>query len=439
MTAEALALGYPPRGKAWFSAVVIFLIAAIATADRMAISMLIGPIKREFAIGDFQASLLVGLAFTLFYILFLVPIGWLADRVSRRKVLAVCLVIWSLATIACGFAGSFISLFVLRMLVGSGEAGMAPCVHGIIGSSFPRHKLAKPLALQGIGFQVGGAAGIAAAGAIMAAGAQGAFSNWPVLGDMAAWRISFVLIGVPGLLAVALVPLLQDRGTDQAAAFGTGVGLWEFLRANAAISTLALLAGGFSAAGLGAITGWLPEFMQRTLGMSPIGAGATMGSFLLFAALVGQGGFSVLVDFCAARGMHDAPVRLGIVPTALAVPLCWLGWQADSEAAFLPWLAAILLCIAPGNAINNTVVQMIAPPQLRSRLSSLMILVISVIGFSGGPALVGWLSEYVVGEERLGLALQLATAGGLAIAVVLLALLRPRLAAYVAQQEGTAP
>lgn len=438
MTAEAPATGFPPRGRAWLSACVIFVIAAIATADRMAISMLIGPIKREFAIGDFQASLLVGLAFTLFYILFLLPIGWAADRLSRRKVLALCLVIWSLATVACGFAGSFISLFVLRMLVGSGEAGMAPCVHGIIGASFPRHQLAKPLALQGIGFQVGGAAGIAAAGAILAAGASGAFAGWPVLGDMAAWRVAFVLIGLPGLLAVLLVPLLHDVPAVQRASQVEVAKLAPFLKANATLVTLALLCGGFSAVGLGAVTGWMPEFMQRALGMSPLAAGATMGSLLLLAALAGQGGYSVLVDWYAARGMPDAPVRLGLVPTALAVPICWFAWQAGSEAEFRPWLIAMLLCLAPGNALNNTVAQMIAPPELRSRMSALMILVISVIGFSGGPALVGWLSQYAVGEARLGLALQLVTAGAMAVTLLLLLLLRPRLAAYVAQQEASA-
>ncbi|MEQ1495776.1 MAG: MFS transporter [Novosphingobium sp.] len=426
---------YPARRTAWISAIVVFFIAAIATADRMAIAMLIGPIKQEFRIGDFQASLLVGLAFTLFYILFLLPIGWAADRWSRRKVLAVCLVIWSLATAACGFAGGFISLFLLRMLVGAGEAGMAPCVHAVIGNSFPREALAKPLALQGIGFQVGGAAGVAAAGAVLAAGASGTFADWPVLGGMAAWRVAFVLIGLPGLLAVLLVPLLYDRAQSEQPAAMPGASLLPFLREHSVLVTLLLLNAGFSAVGLGAVTGWLPEFMQRTLGMTPMAAGATMGSFLLLAAFAGQGGYSVLVDFFASRGMIDAPVRLGLVPTFLAIPLAWIAYQAATEATFLPWLIAMLLCLAPGNAINNTVMQMIAPPELRSRLVALMILVISVIGFSGGPALVGWLSEYVVGEARLGLALQLVTTGSMAVTLVLLLLLRGRLVAFIESRD----
>lgn len=315
---------------------------------------------------------------------------------------------------------------------------MAPCVHAVIGNSFPREALAKPLALQGIGFQVGGAAGVAAAGAVLAAGASGTFASWPVLGGLAAWRVAFVLIGLPGLLAVLLVPLLYDRAPGERATAGQGAGLLPFLRQHSVLITLLLLNAGFSAVGLGAVTGWLPEFMQRTLAMTPLAAGATMGSFLLLAAFVGQGGYSVLVDFFAARGMIDAPVRLGLLPTLLAIPLAWIAYQATTEATFLPWLIAMLLCLAPGNAINNTVMQMIAPPELRSRMVALMILVISVIGFSGGPALVGWLSEYVVGEARLGLALQLVTTGSMAVTLIMLLLLRGRLVAFIASRDAAA-
>src|SRR3990170_1427297 len=201
---------YPPRGKAWRSAIIIFVLSAIALADRMAISMLIGPIKQEFGIGDFQASLLIGVAFTLFYVIFLLPIGVAADRFSRAKVLGICLFIWSIATVACGFATGFISLFVLRMLMGAGEASIGPCSHGIIGASFPREALSKPLALQGIGFQVGPAIGVAGAGAILGAGAAGAFEGIPLLADLAPWRVAFVLIGMPGLLALLLIPFLHD-------------------------------------------------------------------------------------------------------------------------------------------------------------------------------------------------------------------------------------
>jgi MFS family permease len=428
---------YPPRSVAWRSAIIIFVITAIAMADRMSIAMLIGPIKKDFVIGDFQASLLVGAAFTSFYVLFLIPVGFAADRFSRRKVLTVCLFLWSLATIACGWVEGFVALFLMRMLVGAGEAGLAPSVHGIIGDSFPRNAIAKPLALQGIGFQVGSAVGVAAAGAILSAGAAGAFAGLPLIGDMPAWRIAFVFIGIPGLLALLLIPLLHDpkEAAPRPASTAPQAPLLPFLKDNATLVSLMLLASGFSAMGLGAVTAWGPEYLQRVQGIPPIQTGAMLGSLLLLAAFAGQGVYAIIVDWCAARGMRDATIRIGLIPLAASVIIAWLAFNAETSGNFLPWLAALLICIAPCNAISNTLVQQIAPPPLRSRLAAMSIFVISVIGFTGGPALVGWLSQYVFGEAHLGRALQLVIAGAMAISLLLLLMVRPRFLACLARRD----
>lgn len=428
------AVHYPPRSLAWRSAAIIFVISAIATADRMGIAMLIGPIKQDFGIGDFQASLLVGAAFTSFYMLFLLPIGWAADRLSRRKVLGICLFIWSLATVACGWATGFVMLFVLRMLVGAGEAALAPCCHGILGDSFPREALAKPLAAQGIGFQVGSALGVAAAGAILTVNQAGAFQGWPLLGSMEGWRIAFVLIGLPGLLALLLIGMLHDpreRGMARGAA-AQSAPITPFLRANPALVALTLLATGFSAVGLGCVTAWLPEYLQRAHGISPMQAGATLGSLMLAAAFIGQGGYAIVADWFAARGVKDAALRVGLVPVLLAIPLAWIAFQTQDRGAFMLWVTAMLLCIAPCNAMSNTLVQSIAPPALRSRMAAMSILAVSLFGFTLGPMLVGGLSQYVFGEANLGAALQVAISGAMAATLLMLLWLRPKLNAHLA-------
>jgi MFS family permease len=425
---------FPARSTAWRSAIIIFIITAIAMADRMSIAMLIGPIKKDFGIGDFQASLLVGAAFTSFYILFLIPIGWAADLYSRRKVLAICLFIWSIATISCGWATGFVMLFLMRMMVGAGEAGMAPCVHGIIGDSFPREEVAKPLALQGIGFQVGAAVGVAAAGAILAAASGGAFSGVPLLSDMASWRIAFILIGLPGIIAMALIMWLHDPKEHQAKAVVAATGqdqLLPFLNANKALVGLALMAAGFSAMGLGAVTAWVPEYLQRVQGIPPMQTGAALGSILLLAAFAGQGTYGVIVDWLSKRGVLDATIKVGLWPVALSVPTAWMAFTAQGNSIFFAWLTALLICIAPCNAISNTIMQQIAPQALRSRLSALSILTVSLIGFTLGPALVGWLSQYVFGEARLGDALQLVITSAMALTLVMLVALRGRLLAYL--------
>lgn len=439
---EATQTHYPPRSVAWRSAVIVFVLTAIALADRMAISMLIGPIKAEFGLGDFQASLLIGLAFTLFYVVFLLPIGVMADRFSRAKVLGVCLFVWSITTVACGFATGFISLFVLRMLMGAGEAGIGPCSHGIIGASFPREALSKPLALQGIGFQVGPAVGVAAAGAILGAGAAGAFDGIPLLQDLAPWRVAFILIGLPGLLALLLIPLLHDpdrkRQTDAAASTAPRASVMPFLRENRVLMTLMLLGSGISAMASGVVTGWVPEYLQRTLGASPAEAGSALGAIMLVTAFAGQGTYAVIVDWFAARGYLDAPLRVGLLPTALAVPLAWLAFSAEGSASFYALLFAFALVTAPFNAINNTVAQMIAPPALRSSISAMLIFSISIIGFAVGPSLVGWLSQYVFGEERLGEAMRLVATLAMAVTFTLFLLARKPLLATMQAKGATA-
>lgn len=414
---------YPAPTKAWLSAAIIFILTAIAMADRMAISMLIGPIKQEFEIGDFQASLLIGFAFMVFYILFLLPIGTVADKYSRAKVLCVCLAIWSIATVLCGFAVGFVSLFLARMLMGAGEAGIAPCSHGIIGDSFPRESLSKPLALQGIGFQIGPAVGVSAAGGILGAGAAGAFSHWPLLGELSHWRIAFILIGMPGFLALFLIPLLHEPKNKAGASMSTDgsqtkIKVLPFLKQNRLLMSLLLCGAGVSAMGAGTVMGWVPEYLQRSLGVSPALAGSTLGTIMLLTALLGQGTFSIAVDWLAGKGYSDAPIRVGLLPTLLAIPLGWFAMSANSSEAFFPWLFAFLLVVAPFNALNNTALQQIAPPELRSRLSAIMIFFISIIGFVFAPTLVGALSEHVVGEENLGLAMKWVMTIAMAVTLV---------------------
>lgn len=425
---------FPPASRAWLSAIIIFALTAIGLADRMAIAMLIGPIKQDFGIGDFQASLLIGLAFTLFYVLFLVPVGVAADRFSRKVVLGAGLLIWSLATIACGFAGGFFSLFILRMIVGAGEAAIGPCSHGIIGNSFPRHALAKPLALQGIGFQVGPAAGVAVAGAILGAGAAGTFEGIPLLAGLAPWRTAFVLIGLPGILALPLMLLLDEpnRMRDIAQGRQEQTPLLPFLRANGQLMALVFLGAALSAMALGIITGWVPEYLQRSLGVSAMEAGASLGMVLLVGAIFGQGLYAMIVDWFAARGLRDAPIKFGLAPLALAIPLSWLVFEMTGAQQFYIALLALLLCITPLNALNNTVAQQIAPPELRSRISALLILCISIVGFAIAPAMVGWLSEFVLGEAHLGQAMQLVSCISLALTMLVYMATRRPLRTYMA-------
>ena len=115
-----------PPAVTWrthLSLALLALVYIFSVIDRQIIAILMEPIKREFGASDTQMGLLSGLAFGLFYAALGVPVGKLADKYNRRMIVAVCCSLWSLATLACGFAGQFWQLLLARMSVAIGEAG----------------------------------------------------------------------------------------------------------------------------------------------------------------------------------------------------------------------------------------------------------------------------------------------------------------------------
>ena len=118
--------GYPPRSIAWYTVFVQMLCYTLAYADRQILAFLVGPLKPDLHISDTQVGLLQGLAFALIYTLLGLPMGMLADRFSRRNIVALGVIVWSLMTALASVARSFWSLAATRMGVGVGEATLRP-------------------------------------------------------------------------------------------------------------------------------------------------------------------------------------------------------------------------------------------------------------------------------------------------------------------------
>src|SRR3546814_4068979 len=102
-----------------------------------------------------EVSLLIGLAFALFYTLLGLPIAWIADRWNRRNLILAGIALWSAMTAGCGFAGSYATLFLARMGVGVGEAALSPAAYSMLSDVFPRNRLARAMAVYSIGVPLG--------------------------------------------------------------------------------------------------------------------------------------------------------------------------------------------------------------------------------------------------------------------------------------------
>jgi MFS family permease len=129
---------WPSPGRAWYALTILTLGLLIATVDRGILMLLVAPIRAHLSISDTQFSVLHGWAFVSVYALLGLPIARLADRGSRRLIIAVGMAAWSLGTALCGFANSFAQFFAARAGVGAGESAYAPAVYSILQTRFHR-------------------------------------------------------------------------------------------------------------------------------------------------------------------------------------------------------------------------------------------------------------------------------------------------------------
>ncbi|PZP08787.1 MAG: MFS transporter, partial [Sphingomonas hengshuiensis] len=162
--------------------------------DRYILSILLEAIKADLQLNDTQLGLLSGFAFALFYATLGIPVAWLADRASRRDIIAVALALWSAMTALCGTATNFAQLLLYRIGVGVGEAGSSPPSHSIIADLYPPEKRAGAMAIYATGVVLGGGFGTIIGGVI--ASAYG-------------WRWAMAAVGLPGIVLAIIVRLLM--------------------------------------------------------------------------------------------------------------------------------------------------------------------------------------------------------------------------------------
>ncbi|TPW07359.1 MAG: major facilitator family transporter [Alphaproteobacteria bacterium] len=176
-----------------FVLAVLLLVYTFNFIDRVAIDILQEQIKTEFGLLDSQLGLLKGLAFALLYTLIGIPLARLAERANRVTILSVCVGLWSAFTALCGVAANFTQLIAARVGVGIGEAGCTPPAQSIIADYFPTDRRATALSIYSMGIHFG--AMIAAIGGAWIATNFG-------------WRVTFLALGVPGLLLAIIVKLV---------------------------------------------------------------------------------------------------------------------------------------------------------------------------------------------------------------------------------------
>ena len=200
----------PPEASSysWYVLVVLVIVYILNFIDRQILSILAVDIKADLGLTDADMGFLGGAAFAVFYALFGIPLGRLADNWSRVKLLSIGLALWSVMTALSGFARNQVELTMARMGVGVGEATASPTAYSLISDYFPKRQRATALAIYSSGLYIGGGVSLFI-GALIVQSWDAAFPQGGPLG-LAGWHAAFVAVGIPGILVGLWVATLRE-------------------------------------------------------------------------------------------------------------------------------------------------------------------------------------------------------------------------------------
>src|SRR3984893_1327588 len=361
---------------------LLFLINLMNFFDRTIPAVVLEPIRKEFGLDDTALGIL-GASFTLIYAVAGVPLGYLADRFRRTRILAAGLTAWSLLTAASGLAWSFMSFFWIRLLVGVGEASCAPAANSLIGDLFPSEKRARALGVFMLGLPLG---------------LLLAFSIVGVLAQNYGWRVPFYLAAIPGLVVAVMMLFAAEpvRGSQETYTIDATTAVDRPMRRILAIPTVWwIIASGatvnFAAYAMGT---FLPTMLIRYHGLSIGKAGLIAAIVLGATGLVGLTAGGWLADYLHKKFLRGR-LLLASCSMLVAAPLLYFGLAQPAGAAdaatillSLGWLLYFSYYCSVYSALQDVV-----EPRLRATAMAVYFFFQYVLGAGFGTVVTGALSD----------------------------------------------
>lgn len=420
---------YPSPREAWYVVGVLLVCYVFSFIDRQIISLLVEPIKRDLGLSDIEIGALQGVAFALLYTTLGVPIGMLADRFSRRWIIGIGVFIWSIMATLCGLAKTATHLFWARVGVGVGEAALSPAAYSMMTDIFPREKQGGAFSVYNMGITIGSGLALLIGGLVVAAvSGEGKTFVLPLVGEVRAWQMAFIVTGAPGVLVALLLMTVREpvrRGllkkTDasgkESSQRPSFFELLRFVGKNVDFYSLHFVALALlSLVGYG-VGAWLPSALIRGFGVSAGEVGVVVGTFTLLINTLGLFSAGKLSDYLTRKGWQDAPVVVCLVSACGIAILSSI--PVLMPTVTLMWVALGFSCFVFHGyvAMGPMVVNQVTPNQMRALVSALYLFVVNMVGMMGGPLIVPLITKLVFNDEsqiRYGLAITVAAGASLA-------------------------
>ena len=394
----------PSLRYAWYVVGVLLLAYISSFIDRQIISLLVKPIKSSFGITDTQMGILMGLSFAVLYTLVGIPIGLMADRMNRKRIIGWGIMIWSIMTVFCGLAGSYSLFFLARVGVGIGEAALSPAAYSIISDYFPKKKLATALSVYNMGIYLGSGFSILIGAALKTMiGKENIIV--PFFGEIFSWQVIFFYIGLPGVLLVLLLQTIKepkriefdtDKEITETSSFKE---ILAYFRGNRLTFLYLNFSMAFMAFATYAGIYWLPTMLSRVHGWADTKAGVTFGLIIAIFSTLGVIMGGRYADYLTKKGIVQAKMMAGFRGMLVAM-LCTVGLIMPDINIGLAFVAGFCFFSSFPYGSATAAIQEIVPNKMRAVFSAFFLFVVNIVGLGFGPLMVGFLNDKIFGDPN---------------------------------------
>ena len=394
---------WPKPIYAWFFTSILLFAYIISFIDRQMINYLVVPIKEDMGLTDFEISFIQGWGFVLAYIIFSIPFGRIVDKVNRVRVLIGGIIIWSVATAACGFSKNSWQLVLSRSGVGAGEAALTPASWSIISDLFPVEKRSFPMSIYLMGPYIGQGLSLLFGAQILR------IYNEPVtLFEsiiVQPWQIIFLIIAIPGVILGLLMFALKDPVRKEVLVSKKEEGkdsikeVFAYVIKNIGAYMPLLIGSAFIVVLLYGVQSWVPTFLHRIHGWEHTRIGDQYGLVALFAGSLGVISGPMVEKYLTKLNFNAATIIVCII-TAVALtiigPITFLSLSSD---IVLIGIFITSFFITLPLALFATSLQNITPNQYRGVVSGLYVFTVNITGYGLGPMVVAFFTDKVFKNE----------------------------------------
>ena len=384
----------------WYVAFILLIGFTFSFIDRQVLNLLVVPIQNDLNITDTQISALQGLAFVITYVGLCVPIGRIIDKTHRVSVMIIGLLVWSFATVACGFSKNYISMFIARMGIGAGESTVHPGSISILGDYFDSDKIASPMSIYLLGPYLG-------AGIAMIFGAQ--VLDWtsqmdsnivlPIIGEVAPWQLTFIAVGLPGILVACLFLTIREPKrrikeieSNEAPSFKK---IAEYIKNNWQVYGAIIIGNSCLIILLYGLQSWVPTMLLRVYEWDLIQSGRVYGLIAMLAGSAGVLSGPFVLKFMNKKNINAPHFKLAIFGISMAsVSLVLLPFQANVNIALIFVTLASFFVTLPLAGTSSAMV-IVSPNRIRGVITGIYVVVTSVFGLVLGPFLVASSTDFI--------------------------------------------